>query len=233
MKRLTKVVAVLAAVIAPSFASAQDKPEATLQADIVSSYLWRGTNPASGSVQPTLGVSWKGLSLNAWGSYGFVNTDDAKELDLTLSYSIVGLNIGITDYYIATGSGDCPGKYFRYKSGENGAQKHVFEANLGYDFGFLALNWYTNFAGADKDHSSYFEVKVPFKLGVNWELNAGIVPYKSVYYNNKNFTCTNVTLKASKDIAITDRFSLPVFGQLTANPDNGKFYLAFGVSLGI
>ena len=26
---------------------------------------------------------------------------------------------------------------------------HVFEAQVGYDFGPLAVNWYTNFAGAD------------------------------------------------------------------------------------
>lgn len=228
MKRLVKCIAVVAALIAPTFASAQDKVETTLQADIVSSYIWRGQNPGSAAVQPTLGIAWKGLSLGAWGSYGFVNTDDAKELDLALSYSIAGLSVGVTDYYIAAGATDCPGKYFKY----DGVHHHVLEGTLGYDFGFLSLAWNTNFYG-DDDYSSYFDITVPFKLGIDWEFNAGIVPYKTAFYCNDTFTCTNLTLKAMKDIKITDHFTLPVFGQLTANPDNGKFYFAFGISLGI
>lgn len=228
MKRLLKVIAFVAATLVPTFANAQDKVETTLGADIVSSYEWRGFNLGSAAVQPTLGISWKGLSLSAWGSYGFVNTSDAKELDLTLDYSIKGFNVGVTDYYILAGSGDCPGKYFKY----DGNHAHVLEGNVGYDFGFLAFNWYTNFYG-DDDYSSYFDFTVPFKLGIDWEFNAGFVPYATAAYGNTSFTCTNLSLKASKAIKFTDHFSLPVFGQLTANPDNGKFYFAFGVSLGL
>jgi len=225
MKRLVKSIALLAAVLAPSFASAQDEVETTLQADIVSSYIWRGQNLGSGAIQPTLGIGYKGLSLSAWGSYGFVNTEDAKELDIALSYSIGGFSVGVTDYYCAAGATDCPGKYFDYSG-------HVFEGTLGYDFGFLSASWNTNFIN-DDDYSSYLDITVPFKLGIDWEFNVGIVPYKTAYYCNDSFTCTNLSLKASKDIQITDKFAIPVFGQLTANPDNGKFYFAFGISLGI
>lgn len=232
MKRLVKCIAMAVALLAPSFANAQDKVETTLSADIVSSYEWRGFNLGSAAIQPTLGVSWKGLSLSAWGSYGFVNTADNKELDLNLSYSTSGFNVGLTDYYIAGGVGDCPDKYFRYKNGDKGGHHHCLEACVGYDFGFAAISWNTNVLG-DDDYSSYFDINVPFKLGIDWEFNAGFIPYKTSFYGNDSFTCTNLSLKASKDIKITDHFSLPVFGQLTANPDNGKFYLAFGVSLGI
>lgn len=232
MKRLVKSIALMAAAIAPSVANAQDTVETTLQADIVSSYIWRGQNLGSGALQPTLGIGYKGLSLSAWGSYGFVNTDDAKELDLTLSYGIGGFSVGITDYFCSAGATDCPDKYFRYKSGDKGPQIHVFEGNVGYDFGFMAVNWYTNFAG-DDDYSSYFDFTVPFKLGIDWEFNAGFVPYKTAYYGNEKFTCSNLSLKASKEIPVTEKFSIPVFGQLAANPDNGKFYFAFGVSFGL
>ena len=51
---------------------------------------------------------------------------------------------------------------------------HVFEAQVGYDFGPLAVNWYTNFAGADgvkengkRAYSSYLALSAPFKLGVS------------------------------------------------------------------
>lgn len=232
MKRLLKGIALVVAMMTATTISAQDKVEATLGADVVSSYVWRGYDLGSASVQPSLGISWKGLSLGAWGAFGIVDKDDIKELDLTLSYNVAGLTVGITDYYCVSGAENAPGKYFRYKSGDKGPQCHVFEGNVGYDFGFASLNWFTNFAG-DDDYASYCEIAVPFKLGVDWQFSAGILPYKTDFYGNEGFTCSNLSLKASKDIKITDHFSLPVFGQLTANPDNGKFYFAFGLSLGL
>ena len=87
------------------------------------------------SIQPTLGVSYKGLSLSAWGNVGLSNSEDTKELDLTLAYSNGGFNIGITDYWTNDG-GDPEARYFKYNAhGTN----HVFEANVGYDFGFASL----------------------------------------------------------------------------------------------
>lgn len=63
--------------------------------DFVSSYIWRGQNLGNTSMQPTLGVEYKGLSLTAWGSVGLANLFDAKEFDLTLEYTTGGFNIGI------------------------------------------------------------------------------------------------------------------------------------------
>jgi hypothetical protein len=39
-----------------------------------------------------------------------------------------------------------------------------------------------------------------------------------------------VSVKASKDIKITPSFTLPVFGQLTANPSTQRMYFTFGLS---
>lgn len=65
---------------------------------------WRGQALGDGAIQPTLGVSWKGLSLTAWGSYGFVDTDDTKEFDLTLAYAYKGFHAGVTDYFFDRGA---------------------------------------------------------------------------------------------------------------------------------
>jgi len=217
-------------------AQAQDGIETTIGADIVSSYIWRGQDLGSAAVQPTLGVGYKGLSLTAWGSYGLVNTADAKELDLTLAYTVGGLNIGITDYWFDRGGLDPEGRYFKYDAhGTN----HVFEANIGYDFGPLSLQWYTNFAGNDgtnKDgkraYSSYIEVVVPFKLSaIEWTATAGAVPWATTSYGTTGFAVTNLSLKATKDIKVTDTFSIPVFGQVIGNPCSQKAYLVFGFTL--
>ena len=92
---------------------AQDKVETTIAADFVSQYIWRGLDLGDVSIQPTLGVGYKGLSLTAWGNVGLSNSSDTKEFDLTLAYTIGGFNIGITDYWFNLGL-DPENRYFKY-----------------------------------------------------------------------------------------------------------------------
>lgn len=221
-------------------AMAQDTVEGTIGADFVSQYIWRGQDLGNVSIQPTLGIAYKGLSLSAWGSVG-VESSDTKEFDLALSYTIGGLSVGITDYWTnATQEIDEDGnpqsRYFLYDAHRT---NHVFEAFLGYDFGLLSATWYTNFAGADginKDgkraYSSYFELNAPFKLATcDWTASLGVVPYATTSYNTNGFAVTNVAVKATKDIKITDTFSIPIFGQVVANPCSQKAYFVFGFTL--
>ena len=216
-------------------AYAQDKVETTIAADFVSQYIWRGQDLGDISIQPTLGIGYKGLSLTAWGNVGLSNSSDTKEFDLTLSYTIGGFNIGITDYWFNLGL-DPENRYFKYDAhGTN----HLFEANIGYDFGFASLQWYTNFAGNDgknkngkRAYSSYVEANVPFKLvKIDWTATAGVVPYATDLYGTTGFAVTNLALKATKDIKITDSFSIPIFGQVVANPCSQKAYLVLGFTL--
>ena len=68
-------------------ASAQDEVETTIAADVVSQYIWRGQDLGNVSLQPTLGIGYKGFSLTGWGSVGLSKWDDTKEFDLTAAYS--------------------------------------------------------------------------------------------------------------------------------------------------
>ena len=232
---MKKIVLFAMGMLLCSTAIAQDKVETTISSDFVSSYIWRGQDLGSVAVQPTLGLGYKGLSLTAWGSYGLTNPDDVKEFDLTLAYSTGGLNIGITDYWFSAGL-DPDARYFKYDAhGTN----HVFEATVGYDFGPVALAWYTNFAGNDgvnKDgkraYSSYVEANLPFRLvGVDWTATAGAVPYATTSYGTTGFAVTNLSLRATKDIKVSDSFSIPIFGQVTGNPCSQKAYLVLGFTL--
>ena len=218
-----------------TLAQNEEKVETIISGDIVSSYIWRGQDLGSAAIQPTLGVGYKGLSLTAWGSYGLVNSDDVKELDLTLAYSFGGLNIGVTDYWFDAGL-DPDNRYFKYDAhGTN----HLFEANIGYDFGIASLQWVTNFAGNDgvnndgkRAYSSYVEAAVPFKLSsIEWTATAGAVPFATTFYGTSGFAVTNLSLRATKGIKVTDTFSIPIFGQVTANPCSQKAYLVLGFTL--
>jgi len=232
---MKKIVILAMGMVLSSTALAQEEMETSISGDVVSSYIWRGMDAGSVSLQPTFGVGYKGLSLTAWGSYGLTDPADTKEFDLTLGYTIGGLNIGVTDYWFNVGL-DPDGRYFKYDAhGTN----HLFEANIGYDFGWAWLQWYTNFAGNDglnrdgkRAYSSYFEACVPFRLAsVDWTVTAGVVPYATTYYGTSGFAVTNLSLRATKDIRVTDSFSFPVFAQLTANPRSQKAYLVFGFTL--
>ena len=225
----------LIALFGATAVKAQDEVEATISADVVNQYIWRGQDLGNSAFQPTLGIAYKGLSLSAWGSTGITEASDTKEFDLTLGYTIGGLNIGVTDYWFNAGL-DPKNRYFKYDAHST---NHVFEANVGYDFGPVAFQWYTNIAGndgvnkdGDRAYSSYFEVSAPFELAkLDWTATAGAVPYATDFYGTNGFAVVNLSLKATKDIKITDSFSIPVFGEVIANPCSQKAYFAFGFTL--
>ena len=235
---MKKIVLLALGLVAVATTHAQDekaKVETKLAADFVTQYIWRGLDSGNVSVQPTLGVGYKGLSLTAWGNVGFTSTD-TKEFDLTLAYTTGGFNIGITDYWFSVGGDDPENRYFKYNAHST---NHVFEANIGYDFGVLSLQWFTNFAGNDgfnksdkRAYSSYAEVAVPFKLATcDWTATAGVVPFATTFYRTEGFAVTNLALKATKEIKITNSFSIPIFGQVVVNPCLQKAYLVFGFTL--
>jgi len=236
---MKKIVIMLASVVlsvgALAPAKAQDKVEASIGADFVSRYIWRGQDLGGVSFQPTLGLDWKGLSLSAWGSVGISNPADTKEFDLTLSYTIGGFNIGVTDYWFDAGL-DPLNRYFMYRSD---CTNHVFEANIGYDFGFAAIQWYTNFAGNDgvnpagkRAFSSYVELSAPFSLaGADWTAAVGAVPFATDFYGTEKFALVNISVTAAKEITVTDSFSIPVFAQVAANPYTREAFFVIGFTL--
>lgn len=234
--RIIKVLT-LAAVAMMSFsaANAQDKVEGSVSADVVSRYVWRGQALGDAAVQPSASLSYKGLSLSAWGSYGFLNTEDTKEFDLTLSYTVGGFNVGVTDYWFSYYGAD--NKYFEYRAHDT---SHVWEANVGYDFGPLAIQWYTNIAGADginksgkRAYSSYVQLSAPFTLATcDWTATIGAVPYATNFYSDVNgFAVTNVALRATKAIPVCKKWSLPLFMEGSCNPSTKKGYLVVGFTV--
>ena len=232
---MNKIVLFALGLVLSSTAHAQDEIETAIGADIVSSYIWRGQDLGNVSLQPTMGVAYKGVSLSAWGSVGLTETTDTKEFDLTLSYTTGRFNIGVTDYWFNSGL-DPQSRYFKYDAhGTN----HLFEANIGYDFGIASLQWYTNFAGNDginndgkRAYSSYLEANVPFRLiCTDWNATVGAVPYATKAYEVNGFAVTDLSLRATKEIKVTESFSIPVFGQVTANPRSQKAYLIVGFTI--
>ena len=223
--------------------------EFTIQGDLVSSYVWRGIyQGGAASFQPTLGVSVGNFSLTAWGSTSL--SESNKEIDLTAAYKFgeAGPTLSVAtlwwDGQADVANGELTNNYFHFKSGDTG---HHFEAGLAYTLPVekfpLSIAWYTMFAGMDKklndkgeekqNYSSYVEFNYPFSLkSVDLNVTCGIVPYKAArQYNCNGFAVTNVALKGSYAIKITDSFSLPIFSQVIWNPRMEDAHIVFGITL--
>ena len=229
MKKIFSIAALAMITVTPVSAEV----ETTIEADVVSSYVWRGLELGDAALQPTLGVSAAGFDLSLWGSTGIASFLDTKEFDITLSYSIAGLSVGVIDYWFDAG----PEPYGRYFNYSKDFTNHVFEAFLSYDLEFMSVAWYTNFYGndftadGDRAFSSYFEVSAPFNaFGADWSASFGMVPFKTDFYGTDGFAVTNISLSAAKELEVTDSFSLPVSAGLTVNPSTEMAYLVLGIS---
>lgn len=247
MKNVLKGMAVAlgAALLMPATTKAQDEFTVSGKADFVSNYVWRGSDQNSGfSIQPNLALSYKGVTLAAWGSQSLTNASEApQEFDINLSYSTKGFTVMVSDYWW----NGMAAPYGRYKDG------HHFEGTLSYNFSEscnlpLTLSWSTWFAGADdnrvKDNgeldrafSTYIFASYDIALPADITLTpaVGFTPWEGVYHNKAAFT--DISLKATKAIEVTDKFSIPLFVQAIVAPhDTGKgvdkTYLVAGFSLG-
>ena len=203
----------MAAITLPVTSMAQDKVEFSAGVDVVSAYLWRGQKLGNANLQTTVAVAYKGFSFTAWSPLVF-DGNDGDEVDLTLAYENKNFSASITDYWLSE-IGD----------------EHTLEAQVGYDFGFLAVNWYTNLYDAEKEYASYISLTAPFSLiGLDWEAEVGATPWGTEYYGTDKFSVCDLSLGASKEINIGDSFSTTLYAKGTYNPTIKKFYGAVGIS---
>lgn len=228
-------VAVLFLAFVPSMTHAQEKFTVNGELGFVSDYVWRGADQFSGfSVQPSLTLGYAGFSLNLWGNQTLSKWEDgngAKEVDINLSYAYKNFSVTISDYWWA-GSNQPYGDY---------KNDHYFEGTLAYNFGEsfpLELSWSTMFAGGDKDEkgdlmaSTYISAAYPINLPADITLtpSVGFTPWEGMYWDKAAFT--DITLTASKDIQITEKFHIPFFLQAVVAPVYDRTYLLGGFSLG-
>jgi len=136
----------------------KENPELDFGADVMSRYVWRGTQfgGTSPSLQPSVNVSYKGWELGAWGAYSLGGNNEDQEFDLYLSYSFAKnqFSLILTDYYFPTEGDDY--NYFEFNNDLTG---HVLEGTFSFNgndkipFGLLvAVNFWGNDAITVEDN---------------------------------------------------------------------------------
>jgi len=202
----------------PVKAQEEDSPF-SVGTDIVSSYVWRGSQYSGSAFQPYIELGLGNFSLGAWGSFDFVG--GFAEADLYAAYAFdFGLSIGVTDYYY-------PGtEYFDF-SDTTGA--HAFELNVGYEVGGFSIgaNYMFNEApGAGSvGGDMYFELGYGFE-NVDIFVGAG----DGWHTSDGEFAVCNIGVASSKEIQLSESFALPIGVAAIWNPESEQFYIVGTIS---
>lgn len=215
-----KTIKVLAICAIAVLSATSAKAQFSTGGDLVSSYVWRGvpqdvTFGGTPNIQPYVSFTTGGFTIGSWASSSF--TGIVKEVDIYATYVFSpSIALTVTDYNWGFGN-----SYFKYGKGSD----HKFEATLAYTGAEsfpLSVSLNTFFAGSDtlatgkNAFSSYVELSYPISTNAKVFCGAALNESAAIY-NTSGFAVTNLGIKVSKSIAITDKFSLPVYGVLGAN----------------
>ncbi|MFB6342693.1 hypothetical protein ACE1ET_13275 [Saccharicrinis sp. FJH62] len=232
MKKVKRIlsVLVLSLIVLPGLTA----QEFSTGLDIYSSYIWRGSKFGTGAAfQPYVEFSAGDFALGAWGSVstggwdGTFEADDAGmitsftgsegfEMDLYASYSFGPVSLTVTDYYFG-------GDWTDYSAAGG---YHYIEPMIGVGVGDLSLTGAYMFAPGFEAGDTYVEAAYAFG-SFDLTLGAG----DGAYTSDGSFTVCNIAVGTSKEVKITDSFSLPVSGAVILNPSTGGFFITVGISL--
>ncbi|MBN1789151.1 MAG: hypothetical protein JW830_01555 [Bacteroidales bacterium] len=188
-------------------------------ADMYTNYVWRGSKLGTGpSLQPSVKFEAGGLTLGVWGAF---DANGYTEADPYISYSFpFGLSLGLTDYY-------SPGLEVFETSDTAGS--HALEINAGFAKGGLSLsaNYIVNEAGgiASAGGDMYFQAGYAFE-----HFNIFVGAGDGWHTSDGEFNICNLGIGTSKEIKITDSFSIPVNGQVILNPEKEQLFVVVGFS---
>jgi hypothetical protein len=203
----------IVALLSPNISYSQD-----FGADLVSSYVWRGTQFGSGAhVQPYMDLGSGNLTGGVWGSFPTSAKGGGNELDLWVSYDFGPLALTVTNYTF-------PGEGGVYADSEG-----LFNG----DYTELAAS--TSIMGVDLSAGYFTKVEA---LYVELGFSTGAVDIALGYgddqadgfYAGGGSGLVNMSFSGSKDIQISDNYALPVFGSFIINPEAETAFLVFGIS---
>ncbi|MBN1782206.1 hypothetical protein JW948_13825 [bacterium] len=186
-----------------------------LGADVVSRYVWRGTDFGnSASVQPALSYTAGSLEIGAWGSFALTD-GGANENDLYMTYSVGNFGITLTDYYFPV-----PGQMeaFNYADADG---FHWLEASASFAAGDFSVLVGMFFSG-DPDNSMYVELGYGFYEKDDVSASLTVAAGNGVYlYESEDLNLVNVGLAVAGG---------PVTVSYIVNPQAETNFLVFGYS---
>ncbi len=220
--------------------------ELNVGADIVSRYIWRGTDFGdSPAVQPTLSLSASNFEVGCWSSVA--TNSSFKEIDLYAKYTYKKISLIFTDYYIPSVDDTPTSPDTRYFTYSDKKTAHALEGSLLFKGGDKCPVWLLGgvfFYGNDKRwgydaqkdsteqtyYSSYIEAGYTFNIQKNSaDLFLAFTPYAGAYGNAAGVINMGVT--GYRKVKISKTFELPLKASLIFNPQSSEVYFVFGITL--
>tara|TARA_B100000575_G_C22907769_1_gene527307 strand:- start:62 stop:709 length:648 start_codon:yes stop_codon:yes gene_type:complete len=199
------------------FISIQNVEAQDFGADVVSSYVWRGTQFGQGPhIQPYVSAGKGGFEIGLWGSFPTTAGGGGNELDAYLSYDFGPLALTVTNYTFPNGNGTySSGSFF---DGD-------IEVSASADIGNLSI-----LGGYFPDLETLY-IEAGYSFGdVDFALGFGSDSKDAFYVGDGESDIVNVSFGYSKEIKITEDYSLPVFSSFVYNPSAEAAFLVFGLS---
>ena len=200
------------------FFSNQNVQSQDFGADVVSSYVWRGTQFGQGAhIQPYISTGKGGFEVGLWGSFPTTAAGGGNELDAYVSYDFGSFALTVTNYTFPDGNGT-------YSSG--GFFDGDLEISASTEIGGLSL-----MGGYFPDlETLYIEAK--FALGsVDFAIGFGSDNADAFYVGSNESSVCNISFGHKKEVKITDDYSLPVSGSFIYNPSSEAAFLVFGINI--
>jgi len=198
--------------------------------DFANRYIWRGADFGdSPSIQPEISFAAGGLEFGFWAAYATTGNPDGSEIDIWASYTFEtdagSFSLYATDYTFPIHHTGMTGSETWFDS-----DAHFVELGVGYagTESFPISVFAGMFVHNDDDNSVYVE------LGYDAdpvEFFLGFTPSESAAYGTTGAGIINAGITATKDIEITDRFSVGLFSSLIINPYSEHAHFLFGISL--
>jgi len=217
MKRTAKLLS-LAAILGLSFSPAAHAEGFDIGADVVSRYVWRGTQFGDGiAAQPWLSYTFPGIGVEvgAWGSFE-IDNEESEEIDLYITLPAGNFSFTLTDYYFPT-LAEADTDFFNYDDGS----AHILELSAGYEYEKISLLAAVNITN-DDDNSKYFEAGYNFYDKDDYSASLFVGGGDGVYTTDADFDITNVGVSVSKDIFTASYI---------VNPDQERSFFVVGVTL--
>lgn len=229
--KLIKNSIILIFVVLLSFTSTEVKAQ-DFGADVVSSYVWRGSQFGTGpAVQPwfTLPELTSGLELGVWGSFPLsdAGTFQTYELDLYASYDFGPFALTVTNYTFPTATGVYDTEGVADLNPINDGYELFdgdMEVSASASLGAIGLT-----VGYFTDLEALYVEAGTTVGGMDLAIGYGS-DGDGAFYAGGDSGLVNVSLGGSKDIKITDDYSLPLFGSFIYNPDAEAAYMVVGMS---
>lgn len=208
----------------------------SIKPEVTTRHYWRGIMVSNtANFEMDMAYTNKNFTFGAWGGYAFDNT--YSEFDFHVAYKFSDhFDIAVWDLFANRDRASIDD--YDYWDFDRSTTNHLIDATLNFHLGEkfpLDISWSTMLYGRDLDkngnqnYSTYVELGYPVEIGgEKISLFAGYNLFDECTYG-KDAGFVNIGATATRNIKITESFSLNAWAKVAINPQAETANLILGI----